>query len=448
MQILEEGTRIAGRYILRRRLGIGGMGEVWLAQVEGAGAFRRQVVVKTLAPDRRGDERIERMLADEARVLGFLHHPGIVTALDFLQTEVGPLLVLDYVDGPSLRTALKLARRKNMVMPQELVVYVSAEVARALEAAHRATDADGQPLHLVHRDVSPDNVLLSRDGSVLLSDFGVARALGNSDVTYPGAPPKGKRGYMPPEQAKGQPVGPAADIFALGRVVAEAADVGCGPELRAVIDRATADRPEDRYRNATEMAAALIMAVSPPAEAPRALSEWLTTAAPEAFAARETSPGATPPPRTGAHHSHSGLHLYPRGPNGEPLSTTPRPPLFQHVAPRRRFGLKLIAGGGAALALALPLALLWSAARGSGLNLNLPLMGLHAATGDVRIVSAPAGAEVYIDGTLRGVTPISMKLSVGRHQLRVGSPRLERWRASEIVLTQGKPEERQIDLTE
>src|SRR5215468_8933613 len=181
------------------------MGEVWLAELHGAGAFRRRVVLKVLAPDRRGDERLAAMLADEARVVGLLHHPGIVAALDYMETEEhGPIFVIAFVDGASLRTVLKLARRQNAVMPEALAAHVGAQVAHALHAAHTATGRDGQPLHVVHRDVAPDNILLSRSGAVYLGDFGVARAAGNAEVTEPGVGPKGKRGYMAPEQVLGR----------------------------------------------------------------------------------------------------------------------------------------------------------------------------------------------------------------------------------------------------
>src|SRR4051812_37266697 len=155
------------------------MGEVWLAELEGAGAFRRRVVLKVLAPERRGDPRIAAMLADEARVVGALHHPGIVAAIGYLETEEhGPVFVLEFVDGASLRTVLKGARRQNAMLPEALAAHVGVQVAHALHAAHTAIGADGESLGVVHRDVAPDNVLLSRSGAVYLGDFGVARAVG------------------------------------------------------------------------------------------------------------------------------------------------------------------------------------------------------------------------------------------------------------------------------
>jgi serine/threonine protein kinase len=435
MPELAEGATIAGRYRLLRRLGLGGMGEVWLAMMEGAGTFRRKVVLKLVAPDRRGDERLESMLADEARVLGLLHHPGIVTALDFAEDpHLGPLLVLDYVDGPSLRSALKLAKRRQLGLPHELAAFIGAEVARALDFAHRAADVDGTALHLVHRDVSPDNVLLSSDGAVLLADFGVARATVNSEVTFPGAAPKGKRGYMAPEQAAGRPVGPQADVYSLGRVMAESID-GDPPEaLKAVLDKATAAEPADRYASAAALAAALVAACPPPSEATLAVAAWLRQAAPEALQARDTSPGITPVSKPTPHRSGRTAPEQP-----------PEPPMFSSVTRRKwpapRFVLTALFF---AALLGAPLAL-WLRFADSGKQNQAKA---KPPVGELRVVSAPTGAEIYVDGTLRGYAPLLVKLPPGRHQLRVGAPRLERWRAAEIVIEANKSVSREIDLTE
>ena len=443
MSELQAGQRIGGRYVLEQRLGLGGMGEVWLAELMGAGSFRRRVVLKVLAPERRGDARLASMLADEARVVGLLHHPGVVAAIDYLETEEhGPIFVLEFVDGASLRTVLKLARRRKQVMPEPLVAHVGVQVAHALQAAHNALGLDGQPLLVVHRDVAPDNVLLSRSGAVYLGDFGVARAAGNSDVTQPGSI-KGKMGYMAPEQAMGHKVTAAADIFSLGRVIAEAADVGCGPALRAVVERATAEKPKDRYASASELAAALLQAVPPPPDPDYALSGWLHESAPEALVSRRTNPGATTP----AAPPMAGKPVLSAEP-GRRMSTPP--PLFASVPPPSRWKLKLAAGFAAFIFLAVPLTLIFTARHGGGKALLHSAIAAaeQPAQGELRVTSRPAQAEVYVDGQLRGVTPLIMELPLGAHSVRVGSPRLEHWRAADVTVKSNTEHRLDVDLTD
>ncbi len=416
------------------------MGEVWLAEAHGAGAFRRRVVLKVLAPERRGDVRIAAMLADEARVVGLLHHPGIVAALDYLITEEhGPVFVLEFVDGASLRSVLKLARRQNAVMPEALAAHIGAQVAHALHAAHTAVGRDGKPMGLVHRDVAPDNVLLSRSGAVYLGDFGVARAAGTVEVTQPGAGPKGKVGYMAPEQAQGLRVGPAADIFSLGRVIAEAADLNCGRALRAVIARATAERPEARFASASEMATALLRASPPPSDPDRALAEWLHRHAAEALVARKPSPVGVPrhePPPAG------------RPAVKEARRLGPPPELFPSVPPPRRRFLKMVAASAALVFVVLPLAFLVAAPKRAQWLLNSALGAPHAAHGELRVTARPDTGEVYVDGTLRGTTPLSLELPVGSHAVRVGSPRSQHWRALDVDVHEGVEHRLDVDLGE
>jgi serine/threonine protein kinase len=437
---LQAGERIGGRYVLEQRLGLGGMGEVWLAEAHGAGAFRRRVVLKVLAPERRGDARIAAMLADEARVVGLLHHPGIVAALDYLETEEhGPVFVLEFVDGASLRSVLKLARRHNAVMPEALAAHIGAQVAHALHAAHTAVGRDGAPMHLVHRDVAPDNVLLSRSGAVYLGDFGVARAAGNVEVIQRGAGPKGKVGYMAPEQARLLRVGPAADIFSLGRVIAETADLNCGRALRTVIARATAEKPEARFATASEMATALLRACPPPTDPDRALAEWLHAHAADALVQRRTSPAGVPrcePPPAGRPPAKHGRRL---GPQQELFPSVPRP--------RRRF-LRLAAASGALVFVVLPLTLLVAAPKRAQWLLNSAIGAPHRPHGDLRVTAQPGDAEVYVDGTLRGKTPLTLELSAGPHAVRVGSPRLQHWRALDVDVHDGVEHRLDVDLSQ
>ncbi len=437
---MKPGERIDERYVLEERLGLGGMGEVWLAELQGAGAFRRRVVLKVLAPERRGDPRVAAMLADEARVVGALHHPGIVAALDYLETEeYGPVFVLDFVDGASLRSVLKVARRRNAVIPEELAAHVGAQVAHALHAAHTSTGRDGQPLQVVHRDVAPDNVLLSRSGAVYLGDFGVARAAGSADLQQRGAAPKGKRGYMAPEQARGGGVGPAADIFSLGRVIAEMADVGCGAALRDVISRATAEDPRDRFATASEMAAALLRACPPPTDPDRALAEWLQAHAADALVGktpRARVQRSAPPPAG----RPAGGDLRRLEGERELFAAVPKPP--------RRF-LRTVAICAALLIVALPVALLFAAPRKAKRFFESAIVGVPAPShGDLRVTSQPPEAEVYVDGRLRGLSPLLVELSSGPHSIRVGSPHLSRWRAAEVVVKDGVEHRLDVDLLE
>jgi eukaryotic-like serine/threonine-protein kinase len=438
---VQAGERICGRYVLERRLGLGGMGEVWLAELEGAGAFRRRVVLKVLAPERRGDRRIAAMLADEARVVGALHHPGIVAALDYQETEEqGPIFVLEFVDGVSLRSVLRLARRQRFVVPEALVAHIGAQVAHALHAAHTAVGRDGQPLQVVHRDVAPDNILLARSGAVYLGDFGVCRAAGNLDLGESGDGPQGKPGFMAPEQVRGGKVGPAADIFSLGRVIAAAADVGCGPALRAVIEKATAEHPKHRYATASEMAEALLHACPLPNDPDRALSEWLRQSAAEVFDAR--SGGKKPVPKSEP------------PPAGRPTGTDSRrleqgQPLFAAVPPPRRALLKIGAVAGAIVFLALPLALILAGPQRARELLHSAIAaGPGEAHGELRITSRPAEAEVYVDGRLRGVTPLIVEVPAGTHAVRVGSLQLARWRALDVPVKRGVEVDLHVNLAE
>lgn len=202
--------RIGKRRVIRA-LGEGGMGRVLLAEASGAGGFVRRVVLKQVRDP--GDETLRRALLDEARVQATLVHRNIVPLLDLEEHEGEHYLVLEYIDGLDLRRLMELHPR----LPWRWVVHLGSEIAAALDYAHRRTDATGAPLALVHRDVTPANILCSWEGEVKLTDFGVAQVGRGRDGLV-----VGNFAYVAPEQASGETVTPRADVYSLGVVLYEA----------------------------------------------------------------------------------------------------------------------------------------------------------------------------------------------------------------------------------
>ncbi|MBL8936536.1 MAG: serine/threonine protein kinase [Archangium sp.] len=208
-------TRLAGKYELVRPLGQGGMAEVFEAVLHGDAGFRRRVAVKRMAADRVGDERLQRMFVDEARLASRLFHPNLVAVIDFGIAEGVAFQVLELVDGFDVARLASWGVATNQPMPTVVALGIAAHVAHALHAAHTATGDDGAPLNIVHRDVSPQNVLVSRGGDVKLADFGIALWEQRTEKTL-GATARGKPTYMAPEQAMRSAIDARADVFSLG----------------------------------------------------------------------------------------------------------------------------------------------------------------------------------------------------------------------------------------
>lgn len=208
-------TRLAGKYELVRPLGQGGMAEVFEAVLHGDAGFRRRVAVKRMAADRVGDERLQRMFVDEARLASRLHHPNLVAVIDFGITDGVAFQVLELVDGFDVARLANWGVAANQPMPEAVALGIATHVAHALHAAHTATADDGAPLNIVHRDVSPQNVLVSRGGDVKLADFGIALWEQRTEKTL-GAIARGKPTYMAPEQAMRSAIDGRADVFSLG----------------------------------------------------------------------------------------------------------------------------------------------------------------------------------------------------------------------------------------
>jgi serine/threonine-protein kinase len=214
---LGEVAESFGRYRLLRRIGKGGMAEAFLAVQEGPKGFRRKCVVKRIRPDKAGSTYFAQMFVDEARITAALHHPNIVQVYEF--GEVGNLyfLAMEYLDGRNLGALLDGLHDKGLLMPINMAAHIARQVARALHYAHHLTGDDGAELGVIHRDVSPTNVMLLRTGEVKLLDFGVAKAdqTLKQGATVVGKV-KGKLSYMAPEQHSGKAVDLRADIFSLG----------------------------------------------------------------------------------------------------------------------------------------------------------------------------------------------------------------------------------------
>jgi serine/threonine protein kinase len=208
---LAAGTPI-GKYVVRRKLAEGGMAEIYLAAALGPEGFEKDVVIKRVRPALAGDPDFVRMFIAEARVASRLNHANLVHIFDFDKHEDTYYLAMEYVRGHSLWELRRRCQERGVGIPPMLVAQIGVEVARGLAYAHRLTE-NGQSLNLVHRDVTPHNVLLSFDGAVKLTDFGIAKAGGA--VTTSGML-KGKFAYMSPEQARGDGVDARTDVFALG----------------------------------------------------------------------------------------------------------------------------------------------------------------------------------------------------------------------------------------
>jgi len=202
-----------GPFMLEKKLGQGGMAEVFRARVFGASGFEKRVVVKTLREELLGTPELERMFLEEARLQALLSHRNLVQAHDMGVFEGRPWARLDWVDGVELGA---------LTLPLEapLVRFIGGELALGLHALHEARDEHGRPLGIVHRDVSAKNVLLSRLGEVKLADFGIARATQLREQTRGGVR-KGTYAYMSPEQVAGKPLGVASDQFALATLLVE-----------------------------------------------------------------------------------------------------------------------------------------------------------------------------------------------------------------------------------
>jgi serine/threonine-protein kinase len=211
---------IIDRYAIYAAVAAGGMATVHLARLQGSGGFSRIVAAKRLHPHLAADPDFSAMLIDEARVAARIRHPNVVSTLDVVSTDAELVVVMEYVHGESVAKLASDVHGKGQLIDRRIVGSIVIEALHGLHAAHEAKDERGEPLGIVHRDISPHNLLLGVDGVTRIADFGIAKAAGRVQVTRDQAI-KGKLAYMAPEQIQQGPVTPATDVFAASIVLWE-----------------------------------------------------------------------------------------------------------------------------------------------------------------------------------------------------------------------------------
>lgn len=327
-----------GKYELLERIGAGGMAEIYRAIVAGPDGFEKQLVLKTILPEHSQNRAFISMLIGEAKVTSLLQHPNVVQIFELGEVAGQYYIAMEYVEGSDLLNVLARCTTDKLRVPTETALYIVSEVCKGLAHAHAACDSRGRPLNIIHRDVSPSNILLSLGGDVKIMDFGVASAdLGRPDAPASAGSVKGKIGYLSPEQVLGHPIDRRSDVFALGVILFECLTlkrlfVGktdtqtllniretnierkfkrhsyIPQPIRDILRTALAHDPRDRYQTATDLQEAVLdylfdnrLRVSA-----RSLSTFLRavlrTADPAAAPGAATAPAPEPrrpPPSTG-----------------------------------------------------------------------------------------------------------------------------------------------------
>jgi serine/threonine-protein kinase len=451
------------------RLAVGGMAEILIGALAGAAGFTRAVVIKRVLPKhaRRADFR--KMFVDEARIVSGLRHANVVDVLELGEEQDALYLVMEYLAGESLDVVLRRLAHAGERMPPAIAAHVVAEACAGLHAAHELRDADGMPKHVVHRDVSPHNLLVSYDGGVKVIDFGIAKAIDRETKTETGTL-KGKLGYMSPEQIDGAQVDRRTDVFALGIVFWEALtgrrlfsrpsqleivkaicfapipsprewDPAVDPELDRIAMKALARDLGERYATAAEMRRDLIAALralDPEAAAGEQLGQMISRHFGDRIEAkremlRRIASGSEVSAVAGA------LEIDDLDDLAEPEHAPQR---HSHRSSRRWIGLAAL---GSAIAIAAAIAVATGgassergAAVGSSAHAHDPdrhpepdpgpatvasedTPPTARATITVTVDTVPGGASILVDGAPRGTSPavIALPRGEGTHEVEV-----------------------------
>lgn len=457
-----------GDYVLLEKLGQGGMAMVYRAELTGSGGFRKQVAIKRMIPQYRRNPALLERFAAEARTNARLNHPNLVAVVDF-DIEPEPYLVMEYVEGVTLALLLQRLVEKKEMLEVSAACFIGAEAAQGLDHAHRKRDEAGNPLGIVHRDVSPQNVLLSNEGAVKVSDFGLVKAADNVVQTGSGVS-IGKISYMAPEQAGHEEVDARADVFSLGvviwemlamRILIPANDVlrasqmiqtcdfpppsehnpRVSPELDEIVMACLTKDPMMRTPSAQAVGMSLreVLHELAPGYGREQLARLLGWAFPErgwqmdephGVAAQPSAEErmsipqiAVAPPVVAEEHAHKTIVDVERA---DPLITGPRPPVVAAAAPARRSRLPwlwigIFAGGGL-LALGLTVVMVFFLYMSVGEEQSdaapaVPMQpigpsGTGADAAQPMLIEADVdGATLFRGGDVVGALPLTLSLA-------------------------------------
>jgi serine/threonine protein kinase len=440
-----------GKYTLFERIGRGGMADVYKGRVSGPQGFERVFVVKRILPHLSEDPTFIKMFVEEAKLSARLAHPNIVQIFELGAVDGEYFISMEYIRGHDLAETMR-AIWKTMGPPRpELVAYIGREACRALSYAHSLSDERGRALGMIHRDVSPSNIMISYEGAVKLLDFGIAKALGEAQDQTKSGTMKGKYAYMAPEQTEGDDVDQRIDIFSCGIVLHEVltgrrlfkgtndvltiervrrCDVPppsqqnpmVPPELDAIILRALARDRDKRYASAADMADALDDVVHQARFQPTHLAQLLHDLFPIA--------GGAPSPRLSVNASSqvtsSSIRAL-RSPTVPPVTrtntvtATPSRSAVANMQPAEEVSLKPKPKwrGPAAAALALVVVgfIVWKGGVARKLLPGEDPARLQAASDPskrfhVLVKSEPSGADIFVDGELFGATPVTLPIDL------------------------------------
>jgi serine/threonine-protein kinase len=451
-----HAARRAGRYTLGAKIGSGGSADVFEAHAEGAEGFAKQLVVKRIRTDLLDEPEAVALLRKEASLAQGLQHGNIVQVFDYGEDDGAPYIVMERVDGCSLRALLRHLESQDLPLPLADAVSIVEQVADALHYMHRFTPPAQSTAGLVHRDVKPENILLSRRGVVKLTDFGITKARALPTETAPGFV-KGTPRYLAPEQAAGRSLDGRADIYALGTVFRELCDAAGDDGPTEILALATELSPEARYETALELRtalerwrverglridpdrlAALVQRATPKTKKVVSLDAALggLPTQPEAPATPTAAPDRTRMPMVllaaGALFAAAAFALWPRPASPPPTAPTPsvdasEPPLPEPLpksppppAPTAQVEPSIAPPP--------------TSAESAKSSAPRPT---RAKAGSLRINVLPY-ATVRIDGKDYGQTPVTATLASGKHRVVLENPQTGKTVRGTVVVSPSK----------